>query len=253
MPESDSSGVIEPVNLNIINEQQYNDEVEKVKKFEILANRAKKAKQQLAQGNSSFINVPTESADVLPKNFNPEIEANPYLNPQDYRNQFGGTGILASGVSPTASLSKTQNFKQQIEDDVKQSIYDKIGLAESTTNDAMILFNNPASFLTKYLKALGPEAMVAILGAEFIGQVAEEIFNDYKSIYGPGGWFDTRKAVLDATREIAPLNTIENIANGTIYFTDDAGQRLKQRAPEASNTRLLRDSHVRYLQLHIGE
>lgn len=255
MPDS----VEEPIKLpNIITDDWYNKEVEKVKKSEILANRADAAKKRLAAGISPLGQTNTGPSITLPRGYESEIAANPFVNTTEYQNQYGGTKPLAAGQAPINLPSSFAQHRDKIEKDVEESIFKKLGISPNQlTSEGLNLISNPTGFLTnnlsKVLGELGPEALIAVLGAQFIAQLAQQIFKMYTDQYGAGGWFDTRKLVLDQTKEVAPLDTIQNIANGTVYFTDDAGQRLKQRAPENSNTRLLRDGHARYLQLHIGE
>lgn len=153
-----------------------------------------------------------------------------------------------SGLIHSNAPITPPNFTQQITNQVKKDLF---GQVQSQVNDALALIRNPIGFIGNKLNSILRVATpFAVAG--FALDTAEEIFDMIKRQFGPGGLFDTRKMVLDNVKAFSQLDTILRIRSGQVFFTADAGQRLRQVAPEYSNTRLLRDGHRRYNQLNYG-
>lgn len=230
----------EEIDLRIINEDILQRETEKVKRMKkvvrdvrVIQNEIKRSKMPIDFGDVS-------SRRTLPKGFELKIPRGEYL--------FGGG--LATGVSPLTKFQQEQKQRNPRID--KGSRHNPFGQVKNITREGISLIQNPKAWiagqLPVILKIAGPVAVAA-----FAFQVAQQVFKIYMDAYGKGGILDVRKLIPDAVREISQLDTIVRINSGYVLFTSDAGQKLRQTAPEFSNTRTLREGHRRFQQLHLGE
>lgn len=181
--------------------------------------------------------------------------------PQDIRSQagangpiFGGqTGRMKGGGAPQ-DISKENISTNRLKEDEKKilTLEEKIAKTQNFLQSGFSFLRNPGGFLQggafSLLGRLGLAGAVAQFGIGFI----QDIFEEIKGQFGPGGLFDTRKLVLNEVKTVTSLDTLINISNGNLFFTDDAGLTLRQSAPEYSNTRDLRNGHLRYIQQYRG-
>lgn len=233
----------EPIDLRIIDEAQFEKEFRKVERALKRAERAQKSSRKLASGVAPINIQHTRTDKTLPLGEG-MIPAGQYLHPSAKR--------LAQGRAPLATNITEQKAKQRQQRIEK--IQERFGLKEikGGTTQALSLIRDPIGFmaqnLPQILKIAGPAAI-----AFFAIQVAEQVFDIIKSQFGAGGLFDVRKLVLDQVKKIAGIQTLSEIQAGIVFFTSDAGQKLRQGAPQFSNTMQLRDNHRRFQLLHLGE
>lgn len=236
---SSDKEISEEIDLRIIDPEALEREARKIRKAENLANKARVLNRQLTNSRSP-INIISSGGRTLPRDFSSRVPRGEYL--------FGGG--LATGVSPLTKFQQEQRQRNpRIE---KESRHNPFAQVKNITREGFSLVQNPigwiAGKLPQILKIAGPVAVAA-----FALQVAQEVFKIYRDAYGRGGILDVRKLVPDAVREISQLDTIIRINSGYVLFTSDAGQKLRQTAPEFSNTRTLREGHRRFQQIHLGE
>jgi len=229
----------EEIDLRVINEDVLQREQDKVKKAKKIAKEFKALQRQLT-GSRSPISFTERSRRALPAGFETRIPRGEFL--------FGGG--VATGLAPLTKFQQEQKIKNPRVP--KFARHNPFIEARKVTREGLSLIQNPTAWiaakLPQILKIAGPAAIVF-----FAVEVAQTVFELFKAQFGAGGIFDVRKLVLDQVKEISQLDTILRIRSGQVFFTSDAGQRLRQRAPEVSNTRTLRDGHIRYIQLHLGE
>lgn len=126
--------------------------------------------------------------------------------------------------------------------EIEQMIEGKVNILLQATGSPIQFFGG---------RLLGIAKASAIGAALFLTEeVFEEIVNRVKSLFAPGGVFDVRKLVLDASKEINSLKVITKIENGIVYFSSDTSEILRQGVTNGvSNTRDLVYGHKRYLQI----
>lgn len=153
------------------------------------------------------------------------------------------SGLIAGipATTPPTGLDKlTQHIKKSL-----------LGEVESKASEFFSFVRNPSTFiggkLMSLLKVAGPLAAIGV-GYE----VAQQVFELVKAQFGDGGLFDVRKITLNAVKVFGQLDVMSRISSGQVFFDGSAGQKLRQRSPEYSNTRLLRDGHRRYNQMNYG-
>ncbi len=126
-----------------------------------------------------------------------------------------------------------------------------IGKIQKGESEFFAVGRNPIGFgmgkMTGMLAKGGIYGLIAVA----VLSMAQQIFEEVKKLYGPGGPFDIRKQMLDRDREITELSHILDRRAGRVFFTSDV--ELQQGVPEFSNTERLRDRAVRYQALHLGE
>ncbi|MGI9535122.1 MAG: hypothetical protein ACR2NW_09235 [Thermodesulfobacteriota bacterium] len=144
-------------------------------------------------------------------------------------------------------LEKKMQKVLQTEGKISKGIGDIIGASRNT-------------FSFGKNKALGYLGKAGIYGAiaQFVIQMGEQVYNEalsaVKEQFKPGGIWDKRKLVLDVVTEYESIEYLTKLKSGGVFFTADAGQELRQGAPQgANNTRELRDGHLRFMQLHYNE
>ncbi len=110
---------------------------------------------------------------------------------------------------------------------------------------------NPIGFgmgkMTGMLAKGGIYGLIAIA----VISMAQQIYEEVKRLYEPGGPYDVRKQMLARDREITELSNIIDRRAGRVFFTSD--YELQQGAPSYSNTTRLRDRAIIYQNLHLGE
>lgn len=230
--------------LRIIDDEQFEREYKKVMRALRLAEQASKADRKLTssrspiQRDADFGRGPASGT---------RIGAGQYLHPSATR--------LAQGRSPLATNQAVVKEKQR---EARNQFKREKDRAENginfkgATTDALSLIKNPVGFIADKLPLiLGIAGPVAL--ALFAVKIAEQVFELIKSQFGAGGLFDVRKLVLDQVKSFSPIQTLINIKAGLVFFTSDAGQKLRQGAPQFSNTMQLRDNHRKFQLLHLGE
>jgi hypothetical protein len=241
MPDKE---IDEPVDLRIIDEKQLESEYRKIERALRLAQKVERTQRKLAAGVAPIQAQHTRTEKTLPAGFSKVIPAGEFLHPSARR--------LAQGRAPLATVQAVQKQKRRQQNFEK--LRERFGFkeAKNVTQETLSLIRDPVGFiaqsLPQILRIAGPAAI-----AVFAFEVAKQVFELFKSQFGAGGLFDIRKLVLDQVRTVSTLQTLVNIQSGIVFFTSDAGQRLRQGAPQFSNTMQLRENYRRFQLLHLGE
>lgn len=98
------------------------------------------------------------------------------------------------------------------------------------------------------LRGLGPWGFVAAYAIEMVQSVANQVIEEIKSMYEPGGVLDVRKETLNSISQIANLKHLIDVEQGKVYFTSDTAEFLRQGIPQQGNTREKVNGHKQYLQ-----
>ena len=82
----------------------------------------------------------------------------------------------------------------------------------------------------------------------------DQIMNEVKGFFAPGGLFDIRKQVKDEVRQYQSLDQLINIRQGTLYFTSNSSEVLRQGVPYSNaNTQDMAIGLKRYMNTHDTE
>lgn len=114
------------------------------------------------------------------------------------------------------------------------------------------LMANPIGFgRGKFMGLLGKAGIygaIAVFAIQMAQQVYDQVINEVKSMFQPGGVLDVRKDVLDAVRQVANIDHMINVSQGKIFFTSDTSEILRQGIPLNYNTRDRVNGYKQYLQ-----
>jgi len=128
-----------------------------------------------------------------------------------------------------------------------------IGKVTKGQSDFFSMSRNPLGFaggrLTGMLAKGGIYGIIAIA----VLQMAQQIFEEVKKLYAPGGPFDVRKQMLDRDREMIEMDHLLARRAGRVFFTSDTD--LVQGPPEinSGNTDKVINRTIRFQALHLGE
>lgn len=114
------------------------------------------------------------------------------------------------------------------------------------------LMANPIGFgRGKFMGLLGKAGIygaIAVFAIQMAQQVYDQVIDEVKSMFQPGGVLDVRKDVLDAVRQVANIDHMINVSQGKIFFTSDTSEILRQGIPLNYNTRDRVNGYKQYLQ-----
>jgi hypothetical protein len=155
-------------------------------------------------------------------------------------------GALASGVPPVQR--KQQSFQESIEDDIarKFGLTAKVKKVQEGLGTATDIMSDPLRFISGNLGEIFALATPMAVAAVAVSLVEEGV-DAFESLFDDGGPLDTRKLIHNASKVVPQLQSLEDMSSGTVFFTADAGQKLRQVAPTTSNTRQLQQEHMRYI------
>lgn len=126
-----------------------------------------------------------------------------------------------------------------------------LGKVQKAESDFFAIGRNPMAFGMGKMTGLLAKGGIYGLIALAVIQMAQQVYEEVKKLYAPGGPYDVRKQMMDRDREIVELDHIMARRRGDVFFTSDT--ELQQGAPEYSNTTRLRDRVNIYQSLHLGE
>jgi len=119
--------------------------------------------------------------------------------------------------------------------------------------DFFAMSRNPLGFgMGKMTGLLMKGGIYGIIALAVIS-MAQQIFEEVKKLYAPGGPFDIRKQMLDRDRELIELDHLLDRRGGRVFFTADTD--LVQGSPEinSGNTNRIVQHTLRYQALHHDE
>jgi len=182
-----------------------------------------------------------------------------------------GQGVGASGLqkmSPqsikafqAAALQDQKEIQRKIkEHEMKlreheqhlQHIQNNIGKGFGKVQEGFAFAANPVGYGVKQgLKFLGKASIVGAIAAMVIEQVQglyEQVIDQIRQMYQPGGIMDVRKEQLDSLRQVGSLSSIIDMEQGRVFFTSNTGELLRQGVPQATNTEGRVNGYKQYLQ-----
>ena len=111
---------------------------------------------------------------------------------------------------------------------------------------------NPMGFTqNKGLMMLGKAGIYGAIAAMVIQQIQglyQQVIDQIKDMYKPGGILDVRKEVLDANKQVASLKSVIDLEQGRVFFTSGTGEIMRQGVPQATNTENRLNGYKQYLQ-----
>jgi hypothetical protein len=111
---------------------------------------------------------------------------------------------------------------------------------------------SPANFIRgQGMAMLGRAGVYGAIAAMVIQQVQglfDQINEQIKQMFAPGGVYDVRKDVLDAVKNVSSLKSIIDMEQGRVFFTSDTGESLRQGVPQAANTNTRVNGFKQYTQ-----
>ncbi len=129
----------------------------------------------------------------------------------------------------------------------------KVSGVENNIRQAVSMSANPVGFMRSKILGIvgkaGIAGMVAVFGYEVMTQIKDQIVQEIKALFAPGGSFDIRKTVLDNVSTIANFDHVVKVAQGQVYFTSDTAEDIRQGVPQNANTRRLVNGHKQFVQV----
>lgn len=98
------------------------------------------------------------------------------------------------------------------------------------------------------LAKAGPAGVIAVMAIQQIQQLFDQVNEQIKQMFAPGGVYDVRKDVLDAVKNVSSLKSIIDMEQGRVFFTSDTGESLRQGVPQAANTNTRVNGFKQYTQ-----
>ena len=183
---------------------------------------------------------------------------------QDILNQQAGrTGTpgkiltqsgLVQGLAPAMRKSTPWlDLKAQVKANTEnQSKLEKgLGRAIQSLLEVQAGINDPIGLLFGAAKKRLPLNLIkgGIIGTLIIA-IAQQVLEEYKNTFKPGGINDIRKMVLDEASTIPDLENLIAVRNGSVFFTSDV--RVRQKVAQSSNTESLDSQSQRFNELSLG-
>ena len=257
-------------------EKFLNDAVKKIEQLEKEAEKADKAKKkigksikevnQLAQHRSALAGQGGEGQFGEREEFGMGGMIPGAGQIQKGRTAFGTgqekapMGGLEMGEARRLAFEKvmkekmSQAKKERMEHAKK--LKDQVGKLNKITQgqkDFFAMGRNPLGFGMGKMSGLLMKGGIYGIIALAVISMAQQIFEEVKKLYAPGGPFDVRKEMLDRDREMIELNQLIDRRAGRVFFTSDTS--LIQGPPEinAGNTDQTANRTLRFQALHLGE
>ena len=128
-----------------------------------------------------------------------------------------------------------------------------IGTIQKGESEFFAMSRNPLGFgMGKMTGMLMKGGIYGIIALAVIS-MAQQIFEEVKKLYAPGGPFDIRKQMMDRDREMIEIEHLIDRRAGRVFFTADTD--LIQGSPEinSGNTNRVVQQTLRYQNLHHDE
>ena len=147
---------------------------------------------------------------------------------------------------------KEIKMKEMMHQKHLMNIQGNVGKGFGKANQVMGFMRNPVGFgMNQALGALGKAGFVGLIAAMVIQQVQglyDQVVQQIKDMYKPGGILDVRKEQLDSLRQVGSLASIIDMEQGRVFFTSGTGEILRQGVPQATNTENRLNGYKQYLQ-----
>ncbi len=253
-----------------------NDAIKKIEKLEKEAEKAEKAKNRIGKSIKEVNELASHKSALGQMGGEGEFQegGDPYggLGGREAfsgRISKGRTGFgTGTEKSPTGQIDMMQaqrlEFQKKTKEALSKATKERMENAKHLASQKKVMSNiqkgqqeffalsrNPVGFMGGQLKGMiGKAGIYGFIALAVIG-MAEQIYQEVKKMYGPGGPYDVRKQMLQRDQEITELNHIQDRRTGRVFFTSDV--ELQQGAPDFSQTTRLRDRVSLYQNWHLGE
>ncbi|MBF85123.1 MAG: hypothetical protein CL489_11740 [Acidobacteria bacterium] len=150
-----------------------------------------------------------------------------------------------------AAMKEVQRIQME-HDQHLRNIQNNIGKGFGKVQEGFAFAANPVGWgMRKGLAMLGKLSIWGAIAAMIIEQVQglyQQVIEQIKSMYQPGGILDVRKDQLDSLRQVGSLSSIIDMEQGRVFFTSNTGELLRQGVPQATNTEGRVNGYKQYLQ-----
>jgi len=151
-----------------------------------------------------------------------------------------------------AKLSQANAMQIRIMKANQQKLMQNIQGGFGKVQDGFSFAKNPLGFTqNKGLMMLGKAGIYGAIAAMVIQQVQglyQQVIDQIKDMYKPGGILDVRKEMLDANKQVASLKSVIDLEQGRVFFTSGTGEIMRQGVPQATNTENRLNGYKQYLQ-----
>lgn len=248
-------------------EQLLNDAVKKVEQLEKEAEKAEKARTKIGKSISEVNQLAEHRTALSNLGGKEDFEENQPFEGMGGKDAFSGrlkTGRTAFGTgqqnAPMGHILKLQaDLEEALKKHKEEVKFIKSQLAkqkemlsnvQNQFSQAMQVNADPVGFGVGKLKGLIGKGGIYGLIALAVIEMAEQIFEQVKAMYAPGGPYDVRKQMEDRDREIAELDHILDRRSGKVFFTSDV--ELQSGPPDFSNTERLGHRVIRFQNRNVG-
>ncbi len=129
----------------------------------------------------------------------------------------------------------------------------KVNKVTQGERDFFSMGRNPIGFGMGKMSGLLMKGGIYGIIALAVISMAQQVYEEVKKLYAPGGPFDVRKEMMDRDREMIEMDQLLARRAGRVFFTSDTS--LIQGPPEinAGNTDQTANRTLRFQALHLGE
>ena len=132
------------------------------------------------------------------------------------------------------------------------NIQSGVGKGFGKANQVMSFMRNPLGFGMQQglmgIAKLGVAGFIASMVIQQVQGLYDQVVQQIKDMYKPGGILDVRKDQLDSLRQVGSLASIIDMEQGRVFFTSGTGEILRQGVPQATNTENRLNGYKQYLQ-----
>lgn len=248
-------------------EQLLNDAVKKVEQLEKEAEKAEKARTKIGKSISEVNQLAEHRTALSNLGGKEDFEENQPFEGMGGKDAFSGrlkTGRTAFGTGQQnapmghilklqAELAEALKRQKAHEKFVKSQFAEqreKLSKVQNDFSQVMQLNANPVGFGIGKLKGLIGKGGIYGLIALAVIEMAEQIYEQVKALYAPGGPYDMRKAVRDEVKNVSELEHILDRRSGKVFFTSDI--ELHSGPANNSNTTRMNRRVIQFQGLNVG-
>src|SRR3990172_3465182 len=152
-----------------------------------------------------------------------------------------------------AELEESQKKQKEVEKQIRDQLAEQKAMLHKVQNDfSQVLQVNadPVGFGVGKLKGLVAKGGIYGLIALAVIEMADQIFEQVKAMYAPGGPYDVRKQMEDRDREMVEMEHLLDRKSGRVFFTSDV--ELQSGPPDFSNTVRLGHRVIQFQNKNVG-
>ena len=151
-----------------------------------------------------------------------------------------------------ADAIKEIKMKEMMHQKHMMNIQSGVGKGFGKANQVMSFMRNPLGFGMQQglmgIAKLGVAGFIASMVIQQVQGLYDQVVQQIKDMYKPGGILDVRKDQLDSLRQVGSLASIIDMEQGRVFFTSGTGEILRQGVPQATNTENRLNGYKQYLQ-----